>query len=347
MKNKIALLSLLFFLSAGCGVLGNAGPTGVVKTVDGGGVWQTKNRIEGSNGEISGLRVYEMTFDPNNHEHIYMSTTEGFWRSDNSADTWKQILAKVVTYDFHLNPQDTNNIFVAGIFGEHGKIIRTKDGGTTWEEIYNEASTNNPVNTITANPNNQLEIYAALASGTVIKSIDGGNNWFVVGDLKGEVLRLRYSKLNNSLYAFVTNGGLSKSTDGGITWNSITNGLTGAGQSSFIPERVDRFIKLGLDDQSAGVIYITTSKGLYKTTNDGQNWSLINLPVKTDSDKPRAIASTKGGMIAYTSIGGTIFKTLDGGKSWQTQGIPSDNPVNKILIDPVLQQITYAGLTQR
>ncbi len=348
MKKTIFLALLISLVSAGCNVLGigSSGPLGIVKTVDGGGTWVAKNVAEGG-GDLSGLRVYEMVFDPVNHEHLYASTSSGFLQSFDSGETWKQTLSKIVAYDFFLNPQNVQNILVAGIFGDHGKIIRTRDGGTTWEEVYNEASSDNPVFSIAASPSNPSEVYAALYSGTVIKSIDGGTNWFVVNDLKGVVLTMRYR--TNGIYALVSDRGLFKSTDGGLHWNSITNALTGSsGITSFIPESVDTFFKLGIDDQANGVIYLTTSKGLFKTTNDGQSWAQIKLPLDVDAnDDPRAIASTHGGVLAYTSVGDTIFKTLDGGKSWQTQGFPSTSSVNKILIDPILPQITYAGLTAR
>lgn len=348
MKNKIFLLSLIFFASAGCNLLAS-GAVGVIKTVDGGGVWKASNRIANSkSGDISGISISEMTFDPNNHEHIYASSnTDGLWKSEDSGNSWTQILSRIDAYDFYLNPQDVNNIIVVGIYGEHGKMIRTKDGGVTWDEIYNEASTNNPVTSITANPNNPSEVYAVLNSGVSIKSVDGGTNWFVLTDAKAQVLRIRYSRINNTLYSLMSGRGLFKSTDGGLHWTSLTLILTGTDQGSFLAQYVDRFYKMGLDDQSAGIIYLTTSKGLYKTTNEGQSWNKINLPIQKDSQPPRAIASTHGGVIAYTSIGSTIYKTLNGGESWQTQEIPSPNLVNKIIIDPALPQITYAGLTAR
>jgi photosystem II stability/assembly factor-like uncharacterized protein len=349
MKNKILLLSLIFALSAGCDLFGgNNGAVGMIKTVDGGGVWQSRNKIANTTSTLSNLSVSEILLDPGNHEHLYMSSnTSGFWRSFNSGDDWSELLSKIAAYDFFLNPQDANNIFVSGTFGGHGKIVRTKNGGSTWEEIYNEASANNAVNTVTANPNNPYEVYAALDSGTIIKSIDGGTNWFVVNNLKGSVARLRFPKNSNGIYAFMPNNGLFKSTDGGLHWISITLQLTGTAEGSYLTQYVDRFYKLGLDDQTAGVIYLTSSKGLYRTLDDGKNWSRLELPVKSDSESPRAIASTRGGVVAYTSIGSTIYKTLNGGQSWQTQGFPSNNLVNKIVIDPVLQQIGYAGLTER
>ncbi|MDB4940021.1 MAG: hypothetical protein JWO40_446 [Candidatus Doudnabacteria bacterium] len=351
MKNKIILLPLIALLAASCNLFGANTTQGVIKTVDGGGTWQAKNHIANTTSDgLNTLPISEMAFDSANHEHIYLtSSTNGFWRSFDSGDNWTQVLSKISAADFFLNPQDPNNIIVTGIYGDHGKMIRTKDGGATWEEIYNEASTSNAVNTITANPSNAAEIYAALNSGIIIKSVDGGTNWFVLYDMKTQILKMRFSKLNNALYAITADKGLYKSVDNGQHWDSITTQLTGVSGNYLISssDYVSKFFKLGLDDDTAGVIYLTTSNGLYKTTNDGKNWAILNLPIQTNADVTRAIASTHGGMIAYTSIGSTIYKTLNGGQSWQTQGIPSANLVNKIIIDPTLPQISYAGLISK
>ena len=285
---------------------------GIAKTLDGGGVWQLANRVDDSN-NISGLDVSEIAFENNNHEVVYLgSLNGGFWVSKDSAATWQQLLSTVSVYDFYVDPTNSDNIFVVGLFANHGKIIRSKDAGATWEELYNEATVGNPVNSITGNPNSGNELYAVLSSGVVIKSVDGGVNWSNTTSLLTE--RPFISSPNTQ---------------------------------NIVPQEVSTFLKMGLDDQSGGVIYITTDAGLFKTTDDGQNWAFINLPVKRQEASPRAVASTRGGVIAYTSIGSTLFKTLDGGQSWQTQQLPSNNPVNKIIIDPVINNISYAGLTRQ
>lgn len=352
MKKKIIALVALFLLSAGCNPFStSSGIVGVLKTIDGGATWLPANTIANSESSLSGVSVTEMSFSPANREHIFLGTiNNGIWKSIDSASSWSQILAKFTVYDFFIDSQNPEIIFASGLYNSHGKIIRTNDGGKTWEEIYNEASVNNAVNTITTNPSVPGELYAALNSGTVIKSVDNGTTWFVIQQYKEQVFKMRYSRLNNSLYMLLRYKGVLRSMDQGKTWSDITTQLTSRptySLESFTSSTVDQFIKMSLDDQISGVIFLTSPKGLYKSTNDGTSWERLVIPVKSTAQTPRAIASSKGGMLAYTSIGGTIFKTLDGGKSWQTQGLPTNSAVNKILIDPQLPQITYAGLLEQ
>lgn len=350
MKKFLILLAGISMVSAGC-LSGIFSPNvvGIVKTVDGGGSWQVADKIAGTNSDISNFSITEMSFDPTDRQTIFASTYDnGLWVSSDAAQSWKQILSNITVYDFFVDPSNSKNIYVSGIFNGHGKILHTVNGGASWEEVYNEASSNNAVNTITANPANSSELYAALNSGILIKSIDGGINWFVLQNFKNQILRVRFSKLNNAIYVLQSTGGISKSTDGGIHFASASGNLTHTDYfngDTLLPMENIGFLKLALDDQIPGVMYVTTLQGLYKSTDDGKSWVKLILPVKSSSNIPRAVASTKGGQIAYASIGSTIYKTLDGGQSWQTQALPTNNNVNKILIDPVLPQITYAGLT--
>ncbi len=328
MKKHFLFLSILF-LALGC----SNGILGVVKTTDGGGTWLASNQIQNSTNSIANLTVTNLAFDPTNRQTIFLSSIDnGLWKSDDSGQSWHQILSKITIYDFWINPQDNNTIIAAGIFSNHGKIVRSRDGGKSWEQIYNEASNTNPVDTIVANPGNGQELYAALLSGVLIKSIDGGTDWFVQNDFKEEILQLRFR--GAALYA-LTPKNVRKSTDYGQNFIDITTALAQASPGTMH--------QMALDNSSQA-IYVTAENGLFKSDNDGSSWILLNLPVKKTANKPNAIATTRGGMIAYTSIASTIFKTLDGGKSWQTQTLPTQNNVNSILIDPTLPQISYAGL---
>ncbi|MHB8871265.1 MAG: WD40/YVTN/BNR-like repeat-containing protein [Candidatus Doudnabacteria bacterium] len=344
MKKNIILFSTIFFLSASCGIFGNNGLLGTMKTTDGGSSWQQSNATDKAAVNIAGLSIAEMGFEPGNHEVIYLaSVNSGLWKSSDSAGKWKQILSKITAYDYFVDPSNTQNIFVTGVYGNHGRIIRSRDGGITWEEVYSEASANNSVNTISANPANSREVFSGLNSGVLIKSIDGGDSWLVVNDFNNQILKVRY--VNKTIYVLTRSKGLYESVDNGAKWTNTTESLTGSGGiSSYVSRTVEQFYKISIDDQAAGVIYLTTNSGLYKTTDDGKNWQLQKLPV--ESSAPRAIASTRGGMLAYTSIGNTIFKTLDGGKSWQTQSLATTNVVNKIIIDPLLPQVSYAGFIE-
>jgi photosystem II stability/assembly factor-like uncharacterized protein len=349
-KILLALLALpLLAASCSTSTSNQSNVKGVIKTLDGGQTWIVSNVIASSTSNISGLDVSDMAFDASNNQTIYLSSTDsGLWKTTDAAQTWKQILSKVTVYDFYVVPQNNNDIYAVGIYDSHGKIIESQDGGVSWQELYNESSQLNSVNTIVADPNNPQIVLAALNDGTLLKSIDGGLSWLVQYNFNNQTLKLRYDSAHN-LYMLLKNDGIYESTDNGQTWSSISKPLTDMAvynESTLRVDTVSSFVKFALDPNIPGVIYTTTSKGLYKTTDNGKNWAFLSLPVNSSGQLPRAIATDNGGMVAYTSIGGTIYRSIDGGQSWQTQETPTTYAINKILIDPQKSTTMYAGIIQ-
>ena len=349
-KFLFALLALPL-LAASCSSTSSNQSTvkGVLKTVDGGQTWIVSNAIAGSASTITGLDVSDMAFDASDDKTIYLSSTDsGLWKTSDTAQTWKQILSKVTVYDFYVSPQNNNDIYAVGVYDSHGKIIESQDGGTSWQELYNESSQLNSVNTIVTDPQNPQMLLAALNDGTLLKSIDGGVSWLVQYNFNNQTLKLRYDSAHN-LYMLLKNNGIYESTDNGQTWNSISKPLTDLSvynANTLHVDTVSSFIKFTLDPVTPGIIYTTTSAGLYKTTDNGKNWAFLSLPVDHSGQLPRAIATDNGGMVAYTSIGGTIYRSIDGGQSWQTQETPTTYAINKILIDPHTNTLMFAGIIQ-
>jgi photosystem II stability/assembly factor-like uncharacterized protein len=352
-----AAIAGIALISASCNLFSSSGLDGVVKSVDGGQTWIAANAGSGGGASISALDVSDMAFDSATSQTIYLaSSSGGLWETQDGASTWREILSKITTYDFYVVPDNNKIIYAAGIYDNHGKIVRSEDSGNSWTEIYNESSLNNSVNSIVADPSDPNTLYAGLNDGTLIKSTDGGTNWFVAYTFSSQdqILKLRFDPAKN-LYVLLRTNGISESTNGGTAWSSITQPLiniSNYNSTTLQNQSVSSFVKFSLDDQVAGVIYTTTSEGLFKTSDNGANWSQINLPVSGSQSSsntpllPRAITSTDGGMQAYTSIGGTIYRSIDGGNSWQTEETPTTNTVNKILVDPHNSSIVYAGITK-
>ncbi len=318
-----------------------------MKTVDGGQTWIAANAVVSSSSNISGLDVSDMAFDSATSQTIYLSATnEGLWESQDGAGSWRQILSKIIVYDFYVSPTDNKTMYAVGIYDGHGKIVRSEDGGTSWTELYNEASAGNSVNTIAINPMNPQNIFAGLNDGTILQSIDGGTNWQVANTISDQILEMRYQSANR-LYVFSRNDGLAESTDGAKTWTSIVKPLSSSSTynaATFESTSISSYLKWAMDPATPGIFFVTTNQGLYKTTDNGNHWALVNLPLNSQNQEPRAIAFANGGMLVYTSIGTTVYRSIDGGNSWQSEESPAASLVNKILIDPQNSSVIYAGL---
>jgi photosystem II stability/assembly factor-like uncharacterized protein len=345
-KSLIVILSVTL-LSASCNIGGKNIVAGTVHTVNGGADWQFANAIVGSKSNINSLNVSKLSFDPHDRQEVFVGGYNGgLYKWDNNNSGWKEILSNILVYDFAISPVDSKTIYAAGLFNEHGRLLITKDGGSTWTQIFNDASQNNAVRSVVLNPTNPSQIVIGLGSGSVIKSADGGLSWQLAKDFSDRVNRMVWQ--GNNLYVLLQSKGLLQSTDFATTFNLLsstlgitgnTNDSTGSGSSGLT------YNQFFVDTVSPSLIYITTSQGLYKTIDGGKMWSTIPLPTQNGDGQTRAVAiANNSSNLVFTSIGSTIYKSTDGGLTWQTQKVATNGIINYILIDPQLPQMAWAGI---
>jgi photosystem II stability/assembly factor-like uncharacterized protein len=110
---------------------------------------------------------------------------------------------------------------------------------------------------------------------------------------------------NGNIYAGVLYGAVYKSTDNGTTWELKNIGLH--------PEAVGEKFTI-CNNQ----IYLATTQGLYKTTDEGDNWFRIAQSIPfTDFDEVQVIPN---GYI-FTSVfnlgTGGVFRSTDAGVTWE------------------------------
>lgn len=116
---------------------------------------------------------------------------------------------------------------------------------------------------------------------------------------------------------------------------------------------------LVIDPKNSSILYAGTARGIFKSTDRGQNWRPINsgltaitiAALAIDPQNPSAIYA---GIGAIVGTGAQIFKTTDGGNSWSEAsfGLPPVPPgrgswrhVSVIAIDPQTPRTVYAGIT--
>jgi photosystem II stability/assembly factor-like uncharacterized protein len=190
--------------------------------------------------------------------------------------------------------------------------------------------------------------------GEIIKTTNGGNNWNRV--LLDSSLRAKdfyFFDNNNGIVvggSYTTVGFIYKTSDGGITWLNITpanlnshlwnidfvNATTGfLGGTYGVFKSIDSgnnwirilsttpsfpsWSKVYFFDANTG-IFATDTGQVYRTTNAGSNWSLINFP---SNNSLRDI----GGIDANSCliVGDTlIMRTTDRGQNWSPMALPAN-----------------------
>lgn len=149
--------------------------------------------------------------------------------------------------------------------------------------------------------------YISGNNGTLLKSTDGGDRWFILPSPRVDDLAIYFINAERG-FAAGTAGKLFKTTDGGNTWTEkYTNTSEPLTSIYFIDENTG-FIAGGGYQKSI----------LIKTTDGGESWSPAALPDNTIS-----ISSIKffSPLVGYISGNiNIIYKTTDGGTTWKPIG---------------------------
>lgn len=347
-KIKILLIILsLSLLSAGCG-FSKPQPAGIIKTNNGGTDWLFANKIKDSeNASIQGIHVSRMAFSPIKRETLFVSGyNSGIYKSEDSAGSWSPILTKLSVYDFAINPHDEKIIYAAGLVGGQGKLVKTGDGGATWVDVYNDASSNNPVRAVAINPASPTQLVIGLAGGNIVMSNDSGLSWKLVYNFNDRVNRIYWQ--NGGIYVILKSKGFFKTMDLGRTFTELSaslNKTVGVGNLQYNQNTVGTYNQAYIDPLTPSLLYLTTDNGVFKTTDEGTSWKPLPLPVKAEDSFARGIGVAKtSSNTLFTNVGSTIYKSTDGGQTFQTQAVATGGEVNYFLIDPQVPQIVYAGI---
>jgi photosystem II stability/assembly factor-like uncharacterized protein len=136
-----------------------------------------------------------------------------------------------------------------------------------------------------------------------------------------------------SFYMGATGGGVWKTTDYGITWHNISDGFfsTGSIGAIRVADSDSRIVYVGTgsDGIRSNVI---TGRGMYKSTDAGATWTFIGL---RDMGQIGAVLihPTNPDLVYVAAIGHAfgpspergVYRTSDGGRSWQQLLFVSDS----------------------
>src|SRR6266404_24811 len=182
-----------------------------------------------------------------------------------------------------------------------------------------------------------------------------GLTWRQVGPFRGgRVLAVAgVPSQPNTYYFGGVAGGVWKTEDGGLNWRPISDNL----------KSVASVGSLAVSESDPNVIYVGTGEsairgnivagnGVYKSTDAGKNWRFIGLP--DTQTIGRVIVHPRNPDVAFVAALGHvygpntergIFRTTDGGKTWQ-KVLYKDDKTGAIDVefDPNNPSIMFAAL---
>ena len=177
-------------------------------------------------------------------------------------------------------------------------------------------------------------VYAVGEDG-LIKSIDGGATWMLVGQglhQKGISALAIDRHAPSTLYAATRFEGIFKSTYGGGTWRAINDGL---------PDT--RIGVLLIDPRTPSTIYAASQKGISKSLDAGERWTPMNDGLTSTIVFGLAI-DPRNSSVLYAATYGGVFKSTDAGQHWENASSGLRYPTTlSVAVDARTPQTIYAG----
>ncbi|MCB0338618.1 MAG: hypothetical protein KDD53_03390 [Bdellovibrionales bacterium] len=291
------------------------------------------------------------------HETLLVAFRDGsITRStDNGATLTSVIVGAGVTEVSSIAASPTSDVFYALVTNNNDKdVFRSTDGGASWSDLGSGLSCNGCTE-IAVNPSDANEIYAS-GNDVVYRSADGGSSWTdvspaglaksgitfdgnrtYVGSQYTEDSGSTWSDFNDDVTSstkltnlfrkdpsdatvryMISARGFAKSTDSGSSFTDSVEGLLGVTVTS---------ITQSTDKQT---VYIAAPAGVAKTENfldaNGPTWEYpLQVDSNGDSVQSVFISDTDNPDTVFASTPSGLFRSTNGGDSWQEQTITSDN----------------------
>jgi len=175
-------------------------------TVEIGGVYRSDDR--GSNWRLlvdglvsSDVHGIAVTRNKTGSSRVLATTNRGLHISDDNGEHWRftpldspwQYTRAVVT-----RPDNPSVVFLTngnGPPGNEGRLLRSLDGGDSWETLSLPGNLNSTVWCIATHESNPLLIFACTNLGQLFRSADGGDTWIRLPHEFGEVRALLWRTL--------------------------------------------------------------------------------------------------------------------------------------------------------
>ena len=245
---------------------------GILKSVNGGTSWTrifTRNESD-----LFGIQMME--FDPSDPDIIYACTTDGLYRSTDAGMNWIRILNKVYVTDVAINPSNTNQLVasVGNLTNADKGIYRSINGGSTWTKISSGLPSSFQgfirLDNVSASPNMIIASIGRSAGSLdeLYRSTDFGNSWSLL------------SNSNHCDYQFwfahdvaINPSNTNRLIMGGVPL--YTYDVTLANPNSIGGVHAD-IHDIEFDPSNSNVVYVACDGGMYRSSNSGTSFSMIN-----------------------------------------------------------------------
>ncbi|HYO14622.1 MAG TPA: hypothetical protein VE685_15610 [Thermoanaerobaculia bacterium] len=339
----------------------------VYRSTDRGSTWTPAGTVE----EEGFQGISDVAVDAGSPQRVYAL---GFWqvfRSNDGGASWRPVLpalgAETRPDALVLHPRIRGLIYV---FLTNGDLLRSADGGRRWTR----SSTPAVAGALVADPSSANVLYFGSFLGRLYKSINGGATWSLSDRGLNPVGSIQALAVDPSsprtLYLVPASDSPDRSLfisrNGGESWSPIPSELDGGNVRS-----------LAVEPGRRPALHLTLNGRPFRSFDDGRSWTeaALSMPVQDLLPTPFGLlAGTAAGIYRSTDRGaswarssrglqalsveslamdflhphlyavgnGFLFKSPDGGASWNLLQTPS-GVAGPVATAPTRRSSVFAG----
>ena len=276
------------------------------------------SRINNSPSQASSIYFY-------NAQTGYVLKNDTIFKTTNGGATWIDTQAGFPAYTtlekIQFISPDTGFVYGKDFtsFAYPVSIYMTINGGNTWNRLIGPYD-GSEIQFHLAGQNDYyfhvISQWMGPAADTIIHTINGGNSFIKTGN----ATQVQYNQQTNNLIVYKDSTTSSqkdlhyKSINGGASWTLLLS------DSTVDAGFMDHQFLNSNDGYSLLYQYNATDlidSKIYKTSNGGANWIVYTLPSAIAAPQVMHFTDANTGyIISYTSSLNQIFKTIDGGQTW-------------------------------
>ena len=207
-------------------------------------------------------------------------------------------------------------------------------------------------------------VVMAQKKNEIAKSVNNVNEteyykpllWRNVGPMRGGRSVTSTGVIGNSFtyYMGTTGGGIWKTEDAGQTWENVSDGFfkTGSVGAVAVAASDANVVYVGMGEHPPRGVTSSYGDGVYKSTDAGKTWKHIGLDltrqianIRIHPTNPDIVYVAAQGAIHGASVDRGVYKSVDGGKTWnKTLYVDENSGCVDLSMDMNNPRILYAAM---
>ena len=328
--------------------------SGVNRTTDGGSSWEI------GIGGTSALAGRSLRFRPASSTELLLGTSSlAVFRSTDAGDHFVQSshgISELNLFSIDASPLASDELAVAFQGQNNGGVLRSLDGGVTWEL---ESAPPTRYSAVRFAPDGRLYAISSGPSSVAEEGLyrrESNGNWTPLGPDQGPLFEsdlntVRFSRNNANLILL---GGADfgaagfeatiwRSTDAGQTWTKVyeLGDFHRVTDLEIVEDGTDQNMVAAWTSESGDNI-----GGALRSTDGGASWfdSSTGLPAFFRSPRLCASPNNPQNLVISASLSfqsGGLFRTTDAGATWTSTGWTGTNTVGDVACHPIDDQMLF------